>query len=534
MTSSYKTRNYLDIADYTTSSCKASLSVTATSSGSQNYYYFTCYQSGTFTVYTAYQTGDFYVTVYNATKGTTIISRTNLYSGNSSKSAQFTADAGDVIYVSLYNYYPDAASSTCSLYVSGAGYPTSTATLDSDYLYDSSSTDTVSVTYGEAYTLPTITRPGYTFLGWYNGNTKVEDGVWNRESNLTLVPRWQVNISTITLDPNGGTVSTGSLNVIYDSTYALPTPHRTGYTFLGWFADDVQYTSGIWQGTSDVTLVAAWVANTYALTFGNAKVTGVSVTLNYNYTGATDEVIELGCGETLSYPPIPRRSGYAFAGWYTDAACTTQYSFSGTITSDITLYAKWTAMTSSYKTRNYLDIAGYTNASCKASLSVTATSSGSQNYYYFTCYQSGTFTIYTAWQTGDFYVTVYNATKGTTIISETNLWRSNSSKSASFTADAGDVIYVSLYNYSSTTSSTCSLYVSGAGYPTSTAAAPDSDYLYDSGSTDTVTVTYGEEYTLPTITRAGYTFLGWYNGNTKVESGTWQIASDVTLVARWQ
>ena len=46
-------------------------------------------------------------------------------------------------------------------------------------------------------------------------------------------------------------------------------------------------------------------------------------------------------------------------------------------------------------------------------------------------------------------------------------------------------------------------------------------------------VTFDSNFTLYEITREGYTFEGWYNGETKIEDGTWEIASDVTLTAKW-
>jgi len=45
-------------------------------------------------------------------------------------------------------------------------------------------------------------------------------------------------------------------------------------------------------------------------------------------------------GETAS-ETVPTKEGYDFAGWYTDADCTTAYDFSSAVTADITLYAKW-------------------------------------------------------------------------------------------------------------------------------------------------------------------------------------------------
>ena len=107
-----------------------------------------------------------------------------------------------------------------------------------------------------------------------------------------------------------------------------------------------------------------------------------------------------------------------------------------------------------------------------------------------------------------------------------------------YTANAGDIIYVGVYKYSSSSSTgSGTFYVSGASYPTSTAKAQcaETDNIeYSYGDSVTIQVGYGEEFTLPTLTRSGYTFLGWYNGSTKVESGTWNIASNVTLTPKWQ
>ena len=47
-------------------------------------------------------------------------------------------------------------------------------------------------------------------------------------------------------------------------------------------------------------------------------------------------------GSTVTKPTDPTREGYAFAGWYTDEACTKAYDFSVAVTADMTLYAKWT------------------------------------------------------------------------------------------------------------------------------------------------------------------------------------------------
>lgn len=47
-------------------------------------------------------------------------------------------------------------------------------------------------------------------------------------------------------------------------------------------------------------------------------------------------------GSTVTKPADPTREGYTFGGWYADAACTKAYDFATAVTSDMTLYAKWT------------------------------------------------------------------------------------------------------------------------------------------------------------------------------------------------
>ena len=69
---------------------------------------------------------------------------------------------------------------------------------------------------------------------------------------------------------------------------------------------------------------------------------GCSVTFDANGHGTAPAVQTVNSGETATEPTAPTESGWTFGGWYTEAECTTKFDFSTTITSDITLYAKWT------------------------------------------------------------------------------------------------------------------------------------------------------------------------------------------------
>lgn len=59
--------------------------------------------------------------------------------------------------------------------------------------------------------------------------------------------------------------------------------------------------------------------------------------------GSTVPSAMTGQNKTMVAPANPERSGYTFAGWYKDAACTQAWDFSkDVVTADMTLYAKWT------------------------------------------------------------------------------------------------------------------------------------------------------------------------------------------------
>lgn len=69
-----------------------------------------------------------------------------------------------------------------------------------------------------------------------------------------------------------------------------------------------------------------------------------TVTLNTN-GGASMDAAYVLTGENLSKPSDPTRTGYTFAGWYTDEALSTGANFPMSVTGNATLYAKWTPVT---------------------------------------------------------------------------------------------------------------------------------------------------------------------------------------------
>ena len=118
----------------------------------------------------------------------------------------------------------------------------------------------MSMTYGDPYSLPTPTRGGYTFDGWYNGNELHEvTPTWTGLSNVQLTAKWKANTYNITFDTAGGE-AIAPIQATYGKTYSLPTPVREGYTFAGWYQGENKIAnSGTWLVTADISLTARWI-----------------------------------------------------------------------------------------------------------------------------------------------------------------------------------------------------------------------------------------------------------------------------------
>jgi len=98
------------------------------------------------------------------------------------------------------------------------------------------------VKYNAKYgSLPTTSRVGHDFMGWYTSKTGGKEITANDinsvASNSTLYAQWSAKSYRVTFDANRGDALTfQSKNVEYGSNYGtLPTTSRAGYDFMGWY-----------------------------------------------------------------------------------------------------------------------------------------------------------------------------------------------------------------------------------------------------------------------------------------------------------
>ena len=189
------------------------------------------------------------------------------------------------------------------------------------------------------------TRSGHAFTGWFDAESG--GNVYNFGTKVTadieLYARW-VKQYTVSYDLNEATGTVPDDEAVNDGGTAIrPTtdPTRTGHTFVGWFdaqsgGNEFNFGTGGTPVTDDITLYARWAATTTTYTV-SYHVNGGDST-----TPASETVAD---GTTAAEPPRPTRSGHAFTGWFDAQLGGNEFNFGngGTpVTSDITLYARWT------------------------------------------------------------------------------------------------------------------------------------------------------------------------------------------------
>ena len=174
--------------------------------------------------------------------------------------------------------------------------------------------DPITHDYGTAISAPAApTKEGYTFAGWSPAVPSTMPA-----ENKTVTAQWSVNQYTVTFDANGGEGGTSGKQD-YGSTITAPTVTREGYTFTGWTPDVPASVPA-----SNATYTAQWSINQYTVTFdANGGDGGTSGKQDY--------------GSTITAPTIARE-GYTFAGWSPSVAATVPAN-------DVTYAAQWTANT---------------------------------------------------------------------------------------------------------------------------------------------------------------------------------------------
>lgn len=287
---------------------------------------------------------------------------------------------------------------------------------------------------------------------------------------------------TVTFDVQGKGTAPTAQTIPHGGTLTKPEdPISTGLVFDGWFTDAActrEYPFGNASVSESITLYAKWTTATYTVTFHTAQ-----------GTAPTAQTIDHGAKATK--PADLTADGYIFGGWYTDEACTEDNAWdftSDTVTTNIDLYAKWTATYS---------VAFNANGHGTAPTAQTIPDGGTV--------QKPTDLTETGFVFGGWYTDE--------ACTEANKWNF-----ATGTVSGNMTLYAkwSVANYTVT--------FSANNHSTAPAAQ---------------TINHGDKITKPAdLTADGYTFGGWYTAASCNEADKWDFDNDtvtapVILYAKW-
>ena len=420
----------------------------------------------------------------------------------------------------------------------------------------------------EYNTTTTIDNPskGAIYTITFNGNNQ---GTTISKSSIEVerpFSSWKLTKeatdNTAKLENN--TFTFGSGNTTLEANYSdksntttLSTVSKTGHTCKWNTKSDgsgTSYNSGYdgYSTNSNVTLYAICTANLYKVTLNNQSATSAGTsTVNATY------------GKNISNITVPKKTykvtfihdsnkteeksvSYTFGGYYTSTnGGGTQYiNANGTgskaynLTSDTTLYAKWTSnsMTLPTSTKTGYTLSGWYTAKSGG----TKVGNGGSSYT-----PTSNITLYAQWteKPTSYTLTIdpnggkFNGSTGNTTVtgkpgetvSLSNLTVPSGIK-ATFNANGGSCSTSSL----STSKSLLGWYFRSSEY----GSISGSTYTFGEGNDTIYPVFNTHSITLPNATRTGYTFNGWYtssSGGTYVgTSGSYYSpTANITLYAHW-
>ena len=443
--------------------------------------------------------------------------------------------------------------------------------------------------------LPTTTREGYTFLGWYTekeGGELISESISPITEDLVLYAHWAPISYSITLVKQGGTGGTEEIEVTYDSEMPEATaPTRTGFTFNGYFYNPdgtgTKYYNGdmtsahVWNVSTvpdgGFKLYAHWMPTIYTVNLDKQGGTDGTSSVTVTYGGFMPTVLPNDEPVTA-----PTKIGATFAGYYSGINGTGTKYYNENMesvnnwdidTNPCTLYAHWTnvyrltfdvnggnTLNPNYKdiiyNNEYGDLPtptwtghtfdGWFTSATGGEEVTSETKMGGANETVYAHWTIITYTVTLYLEGGSGGTTSVEVTYGSTMPSATAPTRPGYIFGGYYTGTNGTG--TQYYNVDMTSAHDWDIDVypinSGKLYANWTPITYTVTFNPQKGSVDPTTkdVNYGNTYgELPTPTRHGFLFKGWYtteNGGSEdgteiTGSETYSIIGNQTLYAHW-
>lgn len=436
--------------------------------------------------------------------------------------------------------------------------PEGLTTIEHDAFSNCSMLDSITIpstvtTIGEAafYSCRALATIKYKGTDWndisvnWSYNSRLQNAVQNNGIKYRRTIKFHTNTTTTTIPDQ----------TVYDSEYVTePTETLTkdGYLFDGWYTDEACTNKFEFENGKSTTAVSGNL-DLYAKWISNKR----TVVFNTNGHGDAISPASVAHGTKVSAPASPSEYGYNFEGWYTDANGNNPFDFDTLITTDITLFAKWTPK--SYKVTFKTDKAtpyheqnvAYKNFATKPS------APGKPGYIFDGWYEdedchdefnfgtaiTGDITLYAKWTVNTYTVTVNND-------NGTPLTKTSPAYNTKVEVDVPEKAGYAFIGWIADPSSVIPVLNTDGKYEftmpahdvTLTANWSTNAYTvtFDGNGHDLdvvkVSVAYNTRVEKPaTPTTPGYTFGGWYTDKdctTAFDFNT-PITADITLYAKW-
>lgn len=396
----------------------------------------------------------------------------------------------------------------------------------------------------DTITLSDLSKIGYVFEGWYNGDKKVTEIAKGSTGDLTLTAKWSVIGYEITYyNVDGATNSNPATYDVEDQPLVLSEASKNGYRFLGWYTDaafankvteiaigttgainlyakweTIEYTATFMDGTTVVENVKFTVESesitepavpnhvgyngeweAYTLEAKNITIDAVYTIVTYNIEYLNTKDLESENPETYTIESETivlenlSKEGYDFEGWYDGLGNKVEAIEKGSY-GDLTLTARWTTFT---YTITYLYDNAYGDVEEGKTLKISYTVEDEFTFEELVCKNEGF--NFRGWfteknvGTGD---KVLGVAKGTT---------GNFTVYAQFGLEVYDITYINVNS-----------------------AINNNPTYYD---------TETEDFTIYPLSKEGYNFDGWFANEEYTEEANLTIVKgsngDITLYAKW-
>lgn len=212
--------------------------------------------------------------------------------------------------------------------------PSSLSTIQSSAFYNCGNLETIRIPVSVTFI------GNYAFAGCpssmtvtYSGSKKQWDAITKGSNNDVLENNLICAVLEATFTADGTTLAPAQ-TIDRGGKFTEPAkPPKENHTFAGWYNGDEKFDfdADTTKAPNVLNLVAKWNINQYTVQFVSDHGSFADQPIEHGKTIKTDELT------------IPKVDGYTFDGWYADENRTIEFDFTKPITSNTTVYAKWTA-----------------------------------------------------------------------------------------------------------------------------------------------------------------------------------------------